>query len=61
MMRPYAKMCVPEGNTLKLWMEFSMCLMSLGFCFASSVEALFDLAGVSKPIFEIRTSIREIN
>jgi hypothetical protein len=42
-------------------MEFSMCSKSLGFCFASSVEAPFDLAGASKPTFEIGTSTREIN
>jgi hypothetical protein len=52
---------VRTGNTLNLRMEFSMCLMSRGFCFASSAEALFNLAGASRPTFEIRTSIREIN
>ncbi|KAH7231121.1 hypothetical protein BKA59DRAFT_504581 [Fusarium tricinctum] len=38
-----------------------MCSKSLGFCFASSVEAPFDLAGASKPTFEIGISTREIN
>lgn len=60
-MRPYPKTCVPEANILKSRMEFSMCLISLGFCFASSVDALFNLAEVSKTTFEIRISTREIN